>query len=95
MINLEQSSHVINDLINNNNDDLNNNCQYVKTLKGEIVQTNLEEDELKKFKSSKEYNDMIDLFKNKIYPDYIESFNKINNEENESNYNNINNDDSN
>ncbi len=93
MINLEQSSHVINDLINNNNDDLNNNCQYVKTLKGEIVQTNLEEDELKKFKSSKEYNDMIVLFKNKIYPDYIQSFEKIKDEENKSNYDNINNND--
>ena len=93
IINLEQSSHVIDDLFNNNNDDINNKCQYVKTHKGEIIQTNLEDDELKKFKSSKEYNDMIVLFKNKIYPDYIQSFEKIKDEENKSNYDNINNND--
>ena len=91
LINLDKSSNAINDLISNNNSNINNNYQYVKTHKGEIVQINLEDDELKKFKSSKEYNDMIVLFKNKIYPDYIKSVENIYDEENENNYDNINN----
>ncbi len=40
--------------------------------KGEITNMSLDEDELNKFKNSKDYKDMIKLYKEKFYLDYIE-----------------------
>ena len=80
---LEQSNNINNNYNDINNDDINN-YKFVKTLKGEIIENNLEEDLIDEFKSSKEYNEMIFLYKNKIYPDFIQSIEKTNTEENES-----------
>ena len=86
---LEQSNNIINtnnEYNYNTNEELNNNFQFVKTFKGEIIEKNVENEELNEFKSSKEYKDMIDLYKNKIYPDFIKNIEKNNSEENENNY---------
>lgn len=80
---LEQSNNINNTYNDIINDDINN-YKFVKTLKGEIIENNLEEDLIDEFKSSKEYNEMIFLYKNKIYPDFIQSIEKTNTEENES-----------
>ena len=58
------------DEININNDDDKYSFKFVKTLKGEIVNNKLEDDELNKFKESQEYKDMIGLYKKKILPDF-------------------------
>ena len=74
----------------NSNDEINNNFQIVKTCKGEIIQKNIENDELEKFKSSEKYNEMLVLYKNRIYPDFIQNIEKNSSEENESNIENDN-----
>ena len=77
IMDLQQSNNLINTNSNDYNinsiDEINNNFQIVKTIKGEIIQRNLENDELNNFKASKEYNDIIFLYKNKIYPNFIKS----------------------
>ena len=89
---LEQSNNIINtnNEYNCDNDELENNYQIVKTCKGEIVQKNIENDELNEFKNSKEYSEMIQLYKNKIYPDFLQYIEKNSCEENESNIENDN-----
>ena len=85
LLDLEQSNNILN---NTNDYNINSNdfgdFQIVKTFKGEIIQKDFENDELNKFKSSQEYKDMILLYKNKIYSDFIQSNKKNNSEENES-----------
>jgi len=61
-------------------ENIEKNFQFIKTLKGEIIQNHLENEELTNFKSSKEYNNMILLYKQKFYPNYIKSNEKFNNE---------------
>ena len=58
--------------------------KYVKTSKGEIINGNLKNDELKEFKNSKEYNDMITLYKDKILPDFEQNLEESRTEENQS-----------
>ena len=90
LINLYQSSNnninTSNEYNNNSNsisnEDLNNNIQIVKTYKGEIVQKDLDIDEVNEFKSSNEYNDMIQLYKEKFYVDFIHNNEKSNSTEN-------------
>ena len=88
-MNLQQSNNIINYNSNDYNnisfDEIDNNFQIVKTKKGEIIQKNLKNDEIFNFKASKEYHDMIMLYKNKLYPDFIKSNEKTNNEDNDSN----------
>ena len=85
---LQQSNNIINsnnnDYDNNSFDEIDNNFKIVKTKKGEIIQNNLDKNELYNFKASKEYHDMIVLYKNKLYPDFIKS-NEKNNSDNNSN----------
>ena len=57
----------------------------MKTSNGEIVQNNLDEDEINEYKSSQEYNNMILLYKNKIYPDFLHMMENNNVEDSESN----------
>lgn len=93
LIDLEQSNNMINtnnEFNINSNDEINNNFQIVKTCKGEIIQKNIENDELEKFKSSEKYNEMLVLYKNRIYPDFIQNLEKNSSEENESNIENDN-----
>ena len=88
LIDLDQSNNIINthnEYNYNSNEEVDNNFQIVRTFKGEIIQKNIEVDELNGFKSSKEYKDMVYLYKNKIYPDFIKNIDKNNSEENESN----------
>ena len=90
LINLSQSSNNIintsNEYNNNtnsiSNEIFNNNIQIVKTYKGEIVQKDLDIDEVNEFKSSNEYNDMIQLYKEKFYVDFIQNNDKSNSSEN-------------
>ena len=65
-------------------------CKIVKTCKGEIIQNTLENEDLNEFKSSKDYKEMILLYKNRIYPVFSESSEKSSTEENESNNENNN-----
>ena len=60
------------------------NFKYVKTSKGQIINTNLKEDELNKFKESKEYNEMVRLYKDKILPDFEQNLEESKSEENQS-----------
>ena len=60
------------------------NCKFVKTMKGKIIKSNLETDEIYKFKESPEYNEMIRLYKDKIYPDYQQNLDISKSEEIES-----------
>ncbi len=53
-------------------------------MKGKIIKSNLETDELYKFKESPEYNEMIRLYKDKIYPDYQQNLDISKSEEIES-----------
>ena len=91
---LQQSNNIINsnsnDYNNNSFDEIDNNLQIVKTKNGEIFQKNLKKDELYNFKASKEYHDMIVLYKQKLYPDFIKSNEKNNSEEAEQEYDNNN-----
>lgn len=43
--------------------------------KGEIINKSLDEDEINKFKKSEEYGNIIELYKEKFYPDYIKYMN--------------------
>ena len=70
--------------INNNNNSDNNYYKFVKIENGEIIKSKIEEEEICKFKKSKEYNDMIQLYKNKIYPDFQNNLENSKSEEDES-----------
>lgn len=61
--------------INTNINSDNNDYKFVKTENGIIIKSKLDEEELSEFQRSKEYNDMIQLFKNKIYPDFEKNLN--------------------
>ena len=54
----------------NSSEESKSDFKYIKTLKGEIIKGNLEQDELNEFKLSKEYDDMIQLYNDKILPDF-------------------------
>ena len=69
---------------NLSSDDDKFNCKFVKTMKGKIIKSNLETDEIYKFKESPEYNEMIRLYKDKIYPDYQQNLDISKSEEIES-----------
>ena len=61
---------------NNNNNNISgkidiNNEIIVAMNKGEITNMSLEEEEINKYKNSKEYKDMMQLFQDKFYLDYI------------------------
>ena len=58
--------------------------KYVKTLKGEIIESSLEQGELNEFKLSKEYDDMIQLYNEKIINDFEQSLEESKSEENQS-----------
>ena len=58
--------------LSENNNELNNNEIIVGMNKGEITNMSLEEDEINKYKNSKDYKDMIKLYKEKFYLDYVE-----------------------
>ena len=60
------------------------NFKYVKTSKGEIINASLEPNELNEFKESQEYNDMMRIYKEKIYHDYEQNLEISKSEENES-----------
>ena len=63
---------LINLLDNINSENININNEIIVGMnKGEITNMNLEEDELNKFKNNKDYEEMIKLFKEKFYLDYI------------------------
>lgn len=66
--------------------DTNNNYYYsnkpiiekeiiIGMYKGEIINMNLGEEDINTFKSSEDYQEMLDLYKNKFYPDYIKFIN--------------------
>ena len=57
-------------------DESNNDFKYVKTLKGEIIES--------RFKLSKEYDDMIQLYNEKIINDFEQSLEESKSEENQS-----------
>ena len=54
----------------NNNQNSENNEIIVRMCKGEIINMSLDEEDLFKFKNSKDYQDMNKLYKEKFYPDY-------------------------
>ena len=85
IINYNNNDYNNNDYNNISFDEIDNNFQIVKIKRGEIIQKNLKSDELYNFKASREYHDMIVLYKNKFYPDFIKSNETINNEDNENN----------
>ena len=84
--NLEQNqkNEITTEENNINSDDDKYNFKFVKTLKGEIINNKLEDDELNKFKESEEYNDMIKLYKEKILQDYEQNLDINKSEDNES-----------
>ena len=76
---------ILTDLEQSNNDDIKDNFKIVKTSNGEIVKKNLDNNEINEYKSSQEYNNMILLYKKKIYPDFLHIMEKNNVEDSESN----------
>ena len=74
---IEGSAILINLSENNNNGiiDINNEI-IVGMTKGEITDMNLEEDDLNKFKNSKDYKELIKLYKEKFFFDYIKYTNE-------------------
>ena len=80
LLNLSENNNISNENIfesNNNNNNLNNNANIdinneiiVGMCKGEIINMSLDEEDLFKFKNSRDYQEMINLFKEKFYPDY-------------------------
>ena len=74
---IEGSAILINLSENNANGimDIHNEI-IVGMTKGEITNMNLEEDELNKFKNSKDYNELIKLYKEKFFFDYIKYTNE-------------------
>ena len=90
LVDLEQSNNIINNTNYYNNSNDYGDFPIVKTFKGEIIQKDFENNELNKFKSSQEYKDLIILYKNKIYSDFIQSNKRSNSEECESYVNNKN-----
>ena len=74
---IEGSAILINLSENNNNGiiDINNEI-IVGMTKGEITDMNLEEDDLNKFKNSRDYKELIKLYKEKFFFDYIKYTNE-------------------
>ena len=69
---IEGSAILINLSKNNANGILDIHKEIIVCItKGEITKMNLEEDELNKFKNSKDYNELIKLYKEKYFLDYI------------------------
>ena len=68
----------------NSSEESKSDFKYIKTLKGEIIKGNLEQDELNEFKLSKEYDDMIQLYNDKILPDFEQNLEESKSEENQS-----------
>lgn len=61
-----------NNLNNGSSNNKNNlNEKIVKMNKGQIKNKSLGVDEINEFKSSQDYKVMIELYKNKFYPDYL------------------------
>ena len=73
LINLSENNENSNENImvqnNNTNNDTNNEI-IVGMCKGEIINMNLEEEDLFKFKNSQDYQEMTKLYKIKFFPDY-------------------------
>ena len=84
--NIEQSKklEITTEENNLNNDEERFNFKYVKTSKGEIINASLETNELNEFKESQECNDMIRIYKEKIYHDYKQNLEISKSDENES-----------
>ena len=59
------------DVEDNNVDRIIENENIVGTYKGEIIDFKLSEKDINVFKSSEEYQELINLFKSKFYPDYL------------------------
>jgi hypothetical protein len=76
----------LSDLSQSNNEDNIDNYQFVKASKGEIIENNLETDEVNDFKSSQEFNDLLLLYRNKIYPQFLQNIKKNNNNDFENNH---------
>ena len=76
----------LSNLSQSNNEDNIDNYQVVKTSKGEIIENNLETDEINDFKSSEEFKNMILLYRNKIYPQFLQNIQKNNNNDFENNH---------
>ena len=53
-------------------------------MKGEIIESSLKQGELNEFKLSKEYDDMIQLYNEKIINDFEQSLEESKSEENQS-----------
>lgn len=67
-----------------NNFDYEGNVKYMNMNEDKIVQIIDDEELIKKFKSSKEYSDMIEKYKNNFYQDFIQFFpsNQVNDNNN-------------
>jgi hypothetical protein len=61
----------------NNNKDINfdNNEKIVIMDKGNIINSELDEEELSKIKLNNEYNEKIKIFREKLFPEYIKTVN--------------------
>ena len=68
--NILESNNNTNNNTNNNNQNSENNEIIVGMCKGEIINMSLDEEDIFKFKNSKDYQDMNKLYKEKFYPDY-------------------------
>lgn len=75
---------VLTDLSQSDNEDTKDNFKVVKTSNGEIVENNLDNDEINEYKSTQDYKNMILLYKNKIYPDFLHLMERKNVEDSES-----------
>ena len=74
---IEGSAILINLSENNANGILDIHKEIIVCItKGEITKMNLEEDELNKFKNSKDYNELIKLYKEKFFFDFIKYTNE-------------------
>ena len=67
---IEGFAIVINFNYNGNDNNENNYEKIVKMYNGEIENTELDDENINLFKKSKDYIEMIKLFKEKLYPDY-------------------------
>ena len=63
------------DVENNNVDSIIEKQNIVGMYRGEIIDIKLGEKDINVFKHSEEYHEMINLFKNKFYPDFLKYFN--------------------
>ena len=78
--NLTKGPSILYPLNKNNNKITLENEQIIGMYKGEIINMSLGEEDINTFKTNDDYQEMIDLYKNTFYPDFLKCTNNNNGE---------------